>query len=331
MITPEQLKILFPFSNATKRSVIESRQIISDIIHHRDPRLLVVCGPCSIHDIDAALDYAYRLQILSSELSQRLYLVMRVYFEKPRTTFGWKGLISDPYMDGSCDVEVGLKMARGLLLELVKIGLPLATEALDPNVPQYLGDLFSWSAIGARTTESQTHREMASGLLMPVGFKNSTDGSLTTAINAIRAAAIAHRFMGINQAGRICLLQTNGNPDGHIILRGGNQPNYHPRDIADCEKQMASAGVSSALIIDCSHGNSNKDYRRQIDVVKSVLAQIKAGNSSVIGLIIESNIYSGNQSSELPQNQMRYGVSVTDACIDWHTTDHMLRELHREL
>ncbi len=331
MITPEELKRQFPLTDAEQQAIAASRQTIADIIHGRDPRLLVVCGPCSIHDLDSALDYARRLTALSAELGDRLYIVMRVYFEKPRTTVGWKGLINDPYMDGSFDVEAGLKIARGLLLDLVRMGLPLATEALDPNSPQYLGDLFSWSAIGARTTESQTHREMASGLSMPVGFKNGTDGSLATAINAMRAAAMSHRFMGINQAGQVSLLQTRGNPDGHVILRGGKQPNYHAADIADCERQMAKAGLKAALMIDCSHGNSNKDYRRQTEVAQSALAQIKAGNRSIIGLMLESHINEGNQSSDCPRDEMQYGVSVTDACINWQSTDTLLRQLQGEL
>lgn len=212
--------------------------MIADIIHQRDPRLLVVCGPCSIHDVDAAIEYGERLKVLAEELSDSLYIVMRVYFEKPRTTVGWKGLISDPFMDGSFEMEKGLHIARDLLTNLVNMGLPLATEALDPNNPQYLGDLFSWSAIGARTTESQTHREMASGLSMPVGFKNGTDGSLSTAINALKAAAMPHRFMGINQSGQVCLLHTKGNSNGHVILRGGKMPNYSAEDIAACEAEM---------------------------------------------------------------------------------------------
>ncbi|XBS70647.1 3-deoxy-7-phosphoheptulonate synthase [Acerihabitans sp. KWT182] len=331
MITPEELKRQLPLTREEQQSIAASRRTIADIIHGRDPRLLVVCGPCSIHDPDSALDYARRLLALSEELSDRLFIVMRVYFEKPRTTVGWKGLINDPYMDGSFEVEAGLKIARGLLLELVRLGLPLATEALDPNSPQYLGDLFSWSAIGARTTESQTHREMASGLSMPVGFKNGTDGSLATAINAMRAAAMAHRFLGINQAGQVSLLQTHGNPDGHVILRGGKRPNYHPEDIIDCEQQMNKAGLKAALMIDCSHGNSNKDYRRQTAVAQSALSQIKAGNRSIIGLMLESHINEGNQSSEQPRTQMKYGVSVTDACINWQSTDTLLRQMHNEL
>ncbi|AIR63579.1 3-deoxy-7-phosphoheptulonate synthase AroF [Cedecea neteri] len=331
LITPDQLKAEFPLTAAQEAQIEQSRQTISNIIAGRDPRLLVVCGPCSIHDPEAAIEYARRFKVLSEQVSDSLYLVMRVYFEKPRTTVGWKGLINDPHMDGSFDVEAGLKIARRLLVELVSLGLPLATEALDPNSPQYLGDLFSWSAIGARTTESQTHREMASGLSMPVGFKNGTDGSLGTAINAMRAAAMPHRFVGINQAGQVCLLQTQGNPDGHVILRGGKAPNYSPADVAQCETEMQKAGLRPSLMIDCSHGNSNKDFRRQPGVAESAIAQIKDGNRSIIGLMIESNIHEGNQSSEQPRSEMKYGVSVTDACIDWETTDSLLREIHKDL
>ncbi|MFP1982350.1 3-deoxy-7-phosphoheptulonate synthase [Lonsdalea quercina] len=331
LITPDELKAKFPLSEEAQQAISRSRQAVADIIHGRDDRLLIVCGPCSIHDTDAALEYARRLQSLSAELSDRLYIVMRVYFEKPRTTVGWKGLINDPHMDGSCDMEAGLHVARDLLLKLVNIGLPLATEALDPNSPQYLGDLFSWSAIGARTTESQTHREMASGLSMPVGFKNGTDGSLGTAINAMKAASMAHRFMGINQSGQVCLLHTQGNRDGHVILRGGKRPNYSAEDVAECEKQMRDAGLKPALMIDCSHGNSNKDYRRQPLVVASAVEQLKAGNRSIIGLMLESHLNEGSQSSEQPRSQMHYGVSVTDACISWEKTESLLRSVHQEL
>ncbi|WP_058914419.1 3-deoxy-7-phosphoheptulonate synthase AroF [Entomohabitans teleogrylli] len=331
MITPAQLKAELPLSAGQEAQIAHSRKTISDIIAGRDPRLLVVCGPCSIHDPEAAIDYARRFKALSEQVSDSLYLVMRVYFEKPRTTVGWKGLINDPHMDGSFDVEAGLKIARRLLLELVDMGLPLATEALDPNSPQYLGDLFSWSAIGARTTESQTHREMASGLSMPVGFKNGTDGSLATAINAMRAAAMPHRFVGINQAGQVSLLQTQGNPDGHVILRGGKAPNYSPQDVAQCEQEMQQAGLRPALMIDCSHGNSNKDYRRQPGVAESAVAQIRDGNRSIIGLMIESHINEGNQSSEQPRSEMKYGVSVTDACINWEATEALLRQIHQDL
>ncbi|MGC6389770.1 3-deoxy-7-phosphoheptulonate synthase [Ewingella sp. S1.OA.A_B6] len=331
LITPEELKVRFPLGINDENNISQARKTIADIVHGRDPRLLVVCGPCSIHDLDAALDYARHLKTLSEELSDRLYIVMRVYFEKPRTTVGWKGLINDPHMDGTFDVEGGLHIARNLLLQLVGMGLPLATEALDPNSPQYLGDLFSWSAIGARTTESQTHREMASGLSMPVGFKNGTDGSLGTAINAMRAAEMPHRFVGINQAGQVCLLQTQGNPDGHVILRGGKTPNYSSEDVHACEKQMQDAGLRPSLMIDCSHGNSNKDYRRQTVVAQSVIDQIKAGNRSITGLMLESNLHEGNQSSEQPRSEMKYGVSVTDACINWENTETLLRTMHQEL
>lgn len=331
LITPEELKNQFPLSDENEHSIAYARKTISDIIQGRDPRLLVVCGPCSIHDLDAALDYARHLKALSQELNDRLYIVMRVYFEKPRTTVGWKGLINDPHMDGTFDVEAGLHIARNLLLQLVNMGLPLATEALDPNSPQYLGDLFSWSAIGARTTESQTHREMASGLSMPVGFKNGTDGSLGTAINAMRAAEMPHRFVGINQTGQVCLLQTQGNPNGHVILRGGKSPNYQAEDVKACEKQMQEAGLRPSLMIDCSHGNSNKDYRRQPIVAESVIEQIKAGNRSITGLMLESHLNEGNQTSEQPRSTMKYGVSVTDACIDWESTETLLRKMHREL
>ncbi|MGV3344736.1 3-deoxy-7-phosphoheptulonate synthase [Enterobacteriaceae bacterium LUAb1] len=331
LITPEELKNKFPLDSELKAQIAASRKSISNIIAGRDSRLLVVCGPCSIHDPEAALDYARRLQALSEKVKDQLYIVMRVYFEKPRTTIGWKGLINDPYMDNSFDMEAGLHIARQLLLSLVSMGLPLATEALDPNSPQYLGDLFSWSAIGARTTESQTHREMASGLSMPVGFKNGTDGSLATAINAMKAAAMPHRFMGINQSGQVCLLQTQGNPDGHVILRGGKHPNYSPEDVAQCEKVMLQADLCPALMIDCSHGNSNKDFRRQADVVKSIIEQIKDGNRSIIGFMLESHIYEGNQSSEQPQSDMLYGVSVTDACIGWDKTESLLLQFSQDL
>ncbi|NHB92487.1 3-deoxy-7-phosphoheptulonate synthase [Photorhabdus cinerea] len=331
LITPEKLKQQYPLNNDDQHSIENARKIVADIIQRRDPRLLVVCGPCSIHDVDVALDYAHRLKALSSELSDNLYIVMRVYFEKPRTTVGWKGLINDPFMDGSFNVEAGLHIARRLLHCLVKMGLPLATEALDPNIPQYLGDLFSWAAIGARTTESQTHREMASGLSMPIGFKNGTDGSLSTAINAMCAAAMPHCFMGINQSGQVCLLQTHGNPNGHIILRGGKTPNYSSEHVMECEQQMMQSGLLPSLMIDCSHSNSNKDFRRQSLVLDSVAEQIVSGNQSITGIMLESHINEGNQSSEQPRSEMKYGVSVTDACINWQTTEAVLRKLHQQI
>ncbi|URJ24611.1 3-deoxy-7-phosphoheptulonate synthase [Candidatus Blochmanniella camponoti] len=331
IITPEQLKTQFPITHLEQKTIADSQNIIMNIIHRRDPRLLVICGPCSIHDVNATFDYADKLKILSTELQDQLYIVMRVYLEKPRTSIGWKGLINDPHMNGSNDIELGLKTARNMLVKLTKIGLPLATEVLNPYIPQYIGELFSWSSIGARTTESQIHREIASGLYTPVGFKNSTSGNFSNAVNAIHAAMMPHRYISINQSGQVCLLHTKGNLNAHIILRGGENPNYYPEDIIDCEKQITEAGLPLALMVDCSHGNSNKDYRRQIDVAQSISHQIKYGNRSIIGLMIESYIYPGNQSINLSSSTTQYGVSVTDACIDWKTTKHLLYDLHKEL
>ncbi|OZS43153.1 3-deoxy-7-phosphoheptulonate synthase [Photobacterium sanguinicancri] len=331
LITPDQLKDKLPVSESAFGFIQQSRQTIADIIHKRDHRLLVVCGPCSIHDIEVAKTYAKKLKQLSEQLDDQLYIVMRVYFEKPRTTVGWKGLINDPHLDGSFEVEEGLHIARQLLIDLVEMGIPLATEALDPISPQYIGDLFSWAAIGARTTESQTHREMASGLSMPVGFKNGTDGSLGTAINAMQAAASGHRFMGINRQGQVALLNTQGNPDGHVILRGGKQTNYDSVSVTECENEMSAAGLSPSLMVDCSHANSRKDYRRQPLVAEDVIHQIREGNQSIIGLMLESHINEGNQSADLARNEMAYGVSITDACINWGDTESLLRHAHKEL
>ena len=271
------------------------------------------------------------MKALADELRNELYIVMRVYFEKPRTTVGWKGLINDPKIDGTFDVEHGLHISRQLLLELSELGLPLATEALDPITPQYMADLFSWSAIGARTTESQTHRELASGLSMAVGFKNGTDGSLATAINAMKAASMGHSFIGINQQGQVNLLHTAGNPNGHVILRGGKKPNYAAEFVQQCEEELTKAGLESAIMIDCSHGNSNKDYRRQPIVAEDAVQQIVNGNRSIVGLMLESNLNAGNQSAEQPVCDMKYGVSITDACIDWQTTEQLLRKISDEL
>jgi 3-deoxy-7-phosphoheptulonate synthase len=331
LITPQALKQALPVSEHVLSVIQQSRQVIADIIHRRDHRLLVVCGPCSIHDIEAARDYAHHLKQLQQELADSLYIVMRVYFEKPRTTVGWKGLINDPRLDGSFNIEAGLHIARQLLLELAEMELPLATEALDPISPQYLAELISWSAIGARTTESQTHREMASGLSMPVGFKNGTDGNLNTAINALQAAARGHSFMGINQQGQVAVITTDGNPDGHVILRGGNQPNYDSVNVALSEQKLREADLNDALVIDCSHGNSHKDYSRQPLVANDVMQQIVEGNRSIIGIMLESHLKAGNQPlCERPED-LQYGVSITDACIDWPTTEQLLRHLAEHL
>ncbi len=331
LITPEALRAELPLSEKGRDFVQQSRKTIADIIHKRDPRLLVISGPCSVHDVEAAKDYARQLKALHNKHKGSLFVVMRVYFEKPRTTVGWKGLINDPHMDGSFDVETGLRKARELILYLTELGLPLATEALDPISPQYLAEVFSWSAIGARTTESQTHREMASGLSMPIGFKNGTNGSLGVAVNAMQSAASPHHFMGINRQGQVALIQTIGNPDGHIILRGGKTPNYEAKSIAECEQALAKQGLEPGIIVDCSHGNSNKDYTRQPLVAKDVISQICAGNKSIIGIMLESNINAGNQSSDLPKEALAYGVSVTDACIDFSETAALLADADAQL
>ena len=331
LMTPAELKEQLPISNQALNYIEGARETIANIIAGKDKRLLVVCGPCSIHDSDAALEYAHKLKVLHEQLKDQLYIVMRVYFEKPRTTVGWKGAINDPHMDGSFDVETGLVNARKLLITLADMALPTATEALDPISPQYLAELFSWSAIGARTTESQTHREMASGLSMPVGFKNGTDGSLATAINAMQSASHPHRFMGINLAGQVALLQTQGNPDGHVILRGGKHPNYDSVAVALAEQDMIKAGLRPSLMVDCSHANSNKNHLLQPLVAKNVVHQIQEGNTSIMGIMIESHLQGGNQSADQLISDMAYGVSVTDACIDWSTTEILLREMAVDL
>ncbi|POY47538.1 3-deoxy-7-phosphoheptulonate synthase [Avibacterium paragallinarum] len=331
LITPSELKAKLPLPAHLRQQIEQSRRDIANIIHKKDPRLLVVIGPCSIHDPLAAIDYAKKLKALADEVKDQLYIVMRVYFEKPRTTVGWKGLINDPKIDGSFDVEHGLHIARQLLLELAEMGFPLATEALDPITPQYMADLFSWSAIGARTTESQTHRELASGLSMAVGFKNGTDGSIATAINAMKASAMGHSFIGINQQGQVNLLHTAGNPDGHIILRGGKAPNYQAEFVQQAEQELQNSGLEAAIMVDCSHGNSNKDYRRQPIVAEDVIQQIVNGNQSIIGVMLESHLNAGNQSAEQPVSEMQYGVSITDACIDWVTSEQLLRQMTHAL
>lgn len=331
LITPQDLKNELPLPESGRVFVQQARNIISDIIHKDDSRLLVISGPCSVHDIDAAKEYAQELKKLQEQYKESLYIVMRVYFEKPRTTVGWKGLINDPHMDGSFDVESGLRKARELLIYLTELGLPLATEALDPISPQYLAELFSWSAIGARTTESQTHREMASGLSMPIGFKNGTNGSLDVAINALQSASSSHRFMGINKQGQVALIRTSGNPDGHVILRGGKQPNYGAEDVLRCEQDLAKQGLEAGIVVDCSHGNSSKDYTRQPIVAQDVFDQIVDGNKSIIGIMLESNINAGNQSDSIPEADRAYGVSVTDGCIDLDTTKTLLSNAESKL
>jgi len=331
LLSPYALKQELPLKDETKVFINKARSTISQIIHKNDHRLLVISGPCSIHDLDAAKEYALKLKSLHDLYQDQLYIVMRVYFEKPRTTVGWKGLINDPDLDGSFDIEKGLRQARELLIWIAELNLPVATEALDPISPQYLSELFSWSAIGARTTESQTHREMASGLSMPVGFKNGTDGNLSTAINALQSSASAHRFMGINQLGQVSLLQTQGNPDGHVILRGGKKPNFDAVNVALAEQKLKDAGLNNSLVIDCSHANSKKDYNLQPLVAKDIVLQILAGNTSIMGIMLESHLQSGKQSDALPKDQLKYGVSITDGCINWTTTEALMEEIYQEL
>ena len=332
LITPELLKSALPMSDSIHDTLAASRKVIEDILDRQDPRVFVVVGPCSIHDPNAALEYARRLKILADELSDTLYIVMRVYFEKPRTTVGWKGLVNDPHLNDSFRIEEGLHIARKLLLDILEIGLPTSTEALDPISPQYLQDLISWTAIGARTTESQTHREMASGLSSAVGFKNGTDGGLTVATNALHSAAKAHRFLGINGQGQVSVFTTRGNAYGHIVLRGGTAgPNYDSMNIKLCEDALAKAGVSKNIMVDCSHANSSKQPELQPSVVENVANQILEGNTSIIGLMIESNLQAGNQDIPANLEDLKYGVSVTDGCIDWATTEASLRAMRDTL
>ncbi len=332
LVTPAQLKRDLPMSEAVHDTIVQSRQVVQDILDRKDHRLFVVVGPCSIHDPKAAMEYARRLKSLSEELSDTLYIVMRVYFEKPRTTVGWKGLVNDPHLDDSFKIEEGLRIARGLLLDILGLGLPTSTEALDPISPQYLQDLITWTAIGARTTESQTHREMASGLSSPVGFKNGTDGGLTVATNALNSVAKPHRFLGINRQGQVSVFTTRGNPYGHIVLRGGSAgPNYDSVHIKLCEDALDKAKVARNIMVDCSHANSNKEPELQPLVVENVANQILEGNRSIVALMIESHLHAGNQS--IPENlaDLKYGVSVTDGCIDWATTESCLRDMRARL
>jgi 3-deoxy-7-phosphoheptulonate synthase len=327
LITPKQLKAKIPVSDRANAVISESRQVIQNILDGSDKRIFAVVGPCSIHDTEAAIDYAKRLKVLADKVSDTVYIVMRVYFEKPRTTVGWKGLINDPHLNNSFQIEEGLHIGRQLLLDIAEIGLPTSTEALDPISPQYMQDLISWSAIGARTTESQTHREMSSGLSSPVGFKNGTDGGLTVATNALLSVSNPHRFLGINGEGQVAVIETTGNQYGHIVLRGGSKgPNYDSVNVKLCEEALAKAGLSSNIMIDLSHANSSKDHNRQPLVLDDVASQIVAGNASIVGLMIESNIGAGNQSITDNKADLAYGVSVTDACIDWQTTDDCISQ-----
>ena len=332
LITPDRLKSAIPMTERAAASVTAAREALRSILRRADHRLFVVIGPCSIHDPAAAMDYARRLRVLADEVAEDLLLVMRVYFEKPRTTTGWKGLINDPYMNDTFRIQDGLHIARQLMRDIAEVGLAVSTEALDPISPQYLQDLVAWSAIGARTTESQTHREIASGLSSVIGFKNGTDGSLDVAINALQSAASPHRFLGINQAGQVAIIHTRGNVNGHVVLRGGGgRPNYEAEHVATCERELAKVGGIANIMIDCSHANSNKDPARQPLVALDVAEQIRRGNRSIVGVMIESNIGWGNQPIPAQLDALRYGISVTDGCIDWPPTEHVVRKLHAQL
>jgi len=327
LVSPREVKAKLPASPDLLAKVAEYRETCRRILRGEDPRLLVIVGPCSIHDPVSAIEYAKRLAALSKEVEDRLFIVMRVYFEKPRTTVGWKGLINDPHLNDSGDLAHGIEVARRLLLDVAALGLPAATEVLDPIMPQYIADLISWSAIGARTTESQTHREMASGLSMPVGFKNGTDGSVQTAVDAMRSSRSGHSFLGIDQEGMTSIIKTAGNPDCHLVLRGGRDGvNYHPHQTADAAAKLKSAGVPTAIMVDCSHANSGKDPARQPEVWKSILEQRAAGRSDIVGAMLESHLEFGAQDLGNDPTKLRYGVSITDACLDWESTADLLRK-----
>ncbi len=332
IIPPETLWNQLPMTEAACGTVVAGREGIRKILLGDDHRLLIVVGPCSIHDEKAAIEYAQRLAALAEELRDQLLIVMRVYFEKPRTTIGWKGLINDPRLDGTFDMDAGLHLARRILLRITEMGLPAGTEMLDPITPQYVADLVSWASLGARTIESQTHRQMASGLSMPVGYKNGTDGNLQMALDAMQAARHTHTFLGIDGDGRTCVVHTKGNPLGHLILRGGRSgPNYYEDKIESAAEALSAANLPANIMVDCSHANSGKDYRKQDRVWRDAIDQRIRGNTSIIGLMLESNLVEGNQKIPADLAQLRYGVSITDACVGWAKTEELLRHAHKVL
>ncbi|MGB3238377.1 MAG: 3-deoxy-7-phosphoheptulonate synthase [Geitlerinemataceae cyanobacterium] len=332
LLTPEEIKTKLPLSHEAEATVRDFRKQIENILNGTDSRKFIVVGPCSIHDLQAAMEYAERLKELATKVNDRLLLVMRVYFEKPRTTVGWKGLINDPDMDDSFNIEKGLLLARKILLQVTELGLPTATEALDPIVPQYISELIAWSAIGARTIESQTHREIASGLSMPVGLKNGTNGSIDVAINAMKAAREPHNFLGINAMGQVSIFTTTGNPYAHVILRGGGgKSNYDVDSVKTVEQLLISEDLPPRIVVDCSHGNSNKDHRRQGAVLADTIEQIGKGNTSIVGMMLESHLSEGNQPIPSNLKELKYGVSVTDKCLSWEETERMILEAHKAL
>ncbi len=331
LTSPSQLKCDLPISQRSAETVIAGRQTVQDIIQQKDPRLAIITGPCSIHDTQAALEYARRLIELQSKVEKTLFLIMRVYFEKPRTTLGWKGLINDPHLDGSCDMTEGLTLARRLLLEITALGLPTGTEMLDPITPQYIAGLVCWAAIGARTTESQTHREMASGLSMPVGFKNHTDGDLDTALNAMIAAGSPQSFLGIDAEGKTSIVKTMGNPCTHLVLRGGIRPNYDSVSIREALSLLEGKRLHPAVVVDCSHANSRKQFAEQAIVWQDVINQRVGGNSGIIGLMLESNLKEGRQDNSGDLSTLQYGQSITDECMSWDTTEELILTAHETL
>jgi 3-deoxy-7-phosphoheptulonate synthase len=332
LATPEEVKRRLPSTERAADTVFKSRQIVRAILERRDSRVFVVVGPCSIHDVAAAREYATRLKHLAARVESTLFPIMRVYFEKPRTTVGWKGLINDPDLDDSFHIEKGIFLARELLLYIAELGLPAGTEALDPIMPQYLSELITWTAIGARTTESQTHREMASGLSTPVGFKNGTDGTLGASINALQSVRHPHHFLGITQQGQSAVFRTRGNAHAHVVLRGGGgRSNYDAVSIAVAERELKAAGLPATIVVDCSHGNSNKDPNLQPLVAENCVTQIQDGNRSIVGLMLESHLNAGNQVIPKNLSELEYGVSITDPCIDWQTTETLLLKLHQSL
>lgn len=329
LLTPEELKVRIPLTNLAARNVWNTRLTINSILSGGDPRKIIVVGPCSIHDINLAEDYARRLAVLAEEVKDKFVVVMRTYFEKPRTTVGWKGFINYPNLDDSFDVAKGLTLGRTLLMYIAELGLPIATEVLDPIIPQYISELIGWAAIGARTTESQTHRELASGLSMAVGFKNGTDGNIDIAVNAMLSAQSSHRFLGINQHGKASVFRTTGNSNIHLILRGGkNVPNYDRSNVAQATQALLSNNLPARIVVDCSHGNSSKDYRKQIEVFEDLIDQIKEGNQAIKGMMLESNINEGNQKIT---PSLTYGVSITDSCIGFAETQHLILKAYQNL
>jgi len=331
LASPMELKNEFALAGKALKTVQNGHRAVKGILDHDDPRLIVVVGPCSIHSPAEALEYARRLKILADEVSDELLIVMRVYFEKPRTSIGWEGLIYDPHLDGSHKIDHGLRIGRQLMLDIAEIGLPIGIEALDLITPQYLQDLVSWTAIGARTTESPTHRKLSSGISSAVGFKNNVDGGLMVAVNAIRSASATNSFISVTEEGRVAMFRTGGNPHCHVILRGGKSPNYDAASVQSCENDLQKAGLAENIMIDCSHGNSNKDHNNQKLVLDEVAQQIQAGNKSIIGVMIESNLEGGNQPIPDDLEDLKYGVSITDACIDWTTTEVVLREFAQSI